>query len=240
MIRESSKNRYIGAKFGRLTVIDLFQKQEYGENKLWAKCVCECGNTHEARIGDMKRNGVHGCGCKQLNRKRYGKTHGMSKTRFYNIWKGATKRCNNEKDPNFKHYGGRGITISEEWSNFEQFKEDMYESYLKHCELHGDKNTSLERVDVDKGYSVNNCIWATFKQQANNRRPDIAFKKRTLQERRNNGRTVYYEFNGGMKTLDDISVETGIPKGTLYHRIKNLNLTICEAVEMRRHQKNRS
>lgn len=90
------------------------------------------------------------------------KTHGMSRTKIYKIWKGMIGRCTNPKGKYFDRYMGRGITICKEWRNsFENFYKDMGDPPAGH---------SLDRVNNDKGYSKENCRWATPKQQQNNRR----------------------------------------------------------------------
>lgn len=88
--------------------------------------------------------------------------HGLRKTPEYRIWAAMKTRCNNPKAKGYQHYGGKGIAVCPEWSNsFRQFYEDMgTRPSPKH---------SIERDDGTKGYSKNNCRWATAKEQVCNR-----------------------------------------------------------------------
>lgn len=95
--------------------------------------------------------------------------HGMSRSRIYMIWAGMKSRCNYPKNISYKNYGGRGITVCDEWSeSFEEFyKWAMKNGYSENAET---RTCSLDRIDNDKGYSPDNCRFVTPKQQANNRR----------------------------------------------------------------------
>ncbi len=93
--------------------------------------------------------------------------------RFYHIWSSMIGRCNNKNHQSYKHYGARGIKVSKDWLKYENFESDMYEDYVYRWEKYGfdRKMTSLDRIDNDKGYSKENCRWATQSEQCRNKRP---------------------------------------------------------------------
>jgi hypothetical protein len=101
-------------------------------------------------------------------------THHLSQTRFYKIYHLLKQRCNNPKASKFHLWGGKGIR--NQWRTFEDFKRDMYPSYLRHVEKYGERNTTIERTDGDKDYSKANCRWATYKEQNTNRKNVLKFK----------------------------------------------------------------
>jgi len=115
--------------------------------------------THYARWykhGDLRKR-KHSCE----------RTHGLSQTKLYRTFLGIRVRCSN---PNFKYYGrygGRGIKCL--WKSFEDFRDDMMESYSQHIFEFGKENTTIERVDNDGHYCKENCKWATKAQQAENK-----------------------------------------------------------------------
>lgn len=102
---------------------------------------------------------------RRTNFAKAGLKHGFYQTSEYQAWLAMRQRCNNSKHPCYKHYGARGITVCEAWKNFEQFIHDM-----------GCKPTPkhwLERRDNSRGYSPDNCYWATPSQQLANTRRTI-------------------------------------------------------------------
>ena len=77
-------------------------------------------------------------------------------------------RCNNKSRNRYHRYGGRGIKIHERWLKFENFKDDMHDSYLEHCTIYGEGDTSIERLNLDGNYELSNCTWATHFEQSCN------------------------------------------------------------------------
>src|SRR5262245_16735127 len=90
---------------------------------------------------------------------------------FYRKWGGLKQRCDNKNEPSYKYYGGRGIRYT--WLTFKEFADDMYLGYLEHVEAYGERNTTIDRINVDSDYCKSNCRWATYQEQVLNRRGSI-------------------------------------------------------------------
>jgi len=104
------------------------------------------------------------------------------KTKLYAKWDGMKTRCLRNSYRGYERYGGRGIKVCIDWLVFDNFKKDMEESYETHVKEHGEKNTSLDRIDVNGNYELSNCRWATAKVQQNNKSNNhqITYRGKTL------------------------------------------------------------
>lgn len=173
-------------KFDRLKVISFAGRDKSGR-ALW-NCECKCGNTKVA-LAKLLMNGECGsCGClREEQKKKFvedSTLHGDRKlsnnsnsSLFYKIWNSMKQRCDNVKDKRYDDYGRRGITYDSSWSDYLRFKEDMYSSYCGAVKIFGVKShVSIERLNVNKGYSSDNCTWIPRNRQVRNKRDNRLFK----------------------------------------------------------------
>ena len=191
-------NIIIGQTYNQLTVI---QFDEYkGKNPYW-KCRCSCGNEKSISEYRLTNGTTHSCGCAVHKRSQ----ERMKLSREYNTWIEMKKRCFNENCHAYKNYGGRGITVCEQWkNNFNQFFGDMGT-----CP----EGLSIDRIDNNGNYEPNNCRWASSKEQARNRRSN-----------------KYITYNGTTKLISDLADQYGILRSTISQALNKYGCSINDVI----------
>ena len=183
-----------GQRFGKLTAVECTKRDKHG-NALWF-CVCDCGNETEVIMQSLKDGRTKSCGC--YNReKQTNLIHGRSKTRIYSCWCGMKDRCYNTNKKEYKYYGGRGITVCDEWLyDFQAFYEWAVSNGYQ-------DDLTIDRIDVNGNYTPSNCRWSSNIEQANNKR---------------NNRYITYD--GQTRTVSELARLYGIKPNTLEVRLR--------------------
>lgn len=238
-------------RFGKLVAVKLSDKR--GGRKTYWDCVCDCGAEKTVRTDSLKSGMIKSCGCIKKAQDKINLsngqgviTHGLSKTRIYKVWNGIVSRCENPNDNRYIDYGGRGISVCEEWKDVSNFvgwaEENGYNDEL-----------TIDRINVNGDYEPDNCQWATWKEQANNKRtnhiithegmsqtlaqwaeeknipyktlasrisygiePPMLFEKENFIRRD----SKFLEYNGEIKTLTEWAKETGVKPSAFYERVR--------------------
>ena len=154
VIEKDMTPKLIGETYLRKANENSKQKEKYGLYK------CQyCGRNWEVMVKSIKNGNTKSCGCSQ-----HLGTHNLTKHRFFNTYTNMLGRCYNKNYKQFNDYGGRGITVCEEWLDVVKF--------IEWCEstCPNEKGISLDRIDNDKGYSPENCRWVDKSTQAINQR----------------------------------------------------------------------
>lgn len=195
-------------RFERMTIISFDVPLITGKSRM-VLAKCDCGVIKKVRLGSLYRGEIKSCGCYRRDHPAQ-KTHGLSRTRVYKIYKGIKGRCYNKNSDSYKKwYGAKGVEMCAEWrNNFMAF----YNWSMKNG-YSADKQ--IDRFPDGKGmYSPDNCRWATPKQNSQNR-PQVKV----------------YRYKGKNFFLSELSDLCGIRKDTIYSRITVCGWTVKKAVE---------
>lgn len=188
-----------GQTLGYLTVVKYHGSN--GRRSLWL-LRCRCGAAvvlAATEIAKQQKRGIQtSCGCmrnKTISEKRT--THGMSRHKAFAVWRSMIDRCSLPTHQAWARYGGRGITVCDQWrKSFSAFWADMGSTYRE--------GLTLERKDNAAGYSPENCVWATPLKQARNKRTN-----------------VHINTPWGRMTVAEAADRSGLNRTTLYYRVNN-------------------
>ena len=198
-----------GDKFGKWTIIEeIAPKIISNKPRRMFRCQCGCGNIGEVLLSCLRNGHSTSCGCAQKEKVSIANTkHGLEKHPLYNTWKHIKRRCNNPNASEYKNYGGRGISVCEEWSN--NFR-NFYDWAINNS---WSKELTIDRIDVNGNYCPENCRWANAKTQMNNMT-----------------KNHYIEYNGDTYTLSTLSEHLNIPYNIVRYRLSNCKWTVEQLI----------
>lgn len=198
-------NDLTGKRFGHWVVIS--RAENKGHHTMW-NCKCDCGTEKSVYASHLTSGMSPSCGCMtrgaigELNR-----SHGMSRTRIYEIWCGIKKRCENPNSSGFHIYGSREIKICDLW------RHDFLEFYDWAIKNGYSKTLTIDRIDVNGDYCPENCRWVDAKTQSNNTR-----------------RTIIVNYNEESLSVKQLSEKIGVNYNRLLKAIRKYNMSVDDAI----------
>jgi hypothetical protein len=194
-----SVKNMVGVNFNGCLVIE--REGVSKDKKATWKCRCYCGKIFTTSGKTIRSGYVKSCGCLKtkviVEVGKKNKTHGETKTRLYDIWRGMKKRCHKETDSRYKNYGAKGIKVCDEWFlDYEAFRNWSLENGYS-------ENLTIDRIDNKEGYKPSNCRWVDWKTQARNRTNNVLVM-----------------FEGEKVTLSQVAEIVGLSREAIWYRHK--------------------
>ena len=209
------KDEIIGKHFGKWRVIseaEPYHKTGYGYQKRY-NCLCDCGREKMVWRRNLLSGASTSCGCSKRGKPKYSQErHEYAISRISDIYGAMKKRCYSPNSVNYNNYGGRGITICDEWLGVDGDLR-FYRWSLEHG--YSDE-LSIDRIDNNKGYSPDNCKWSTRQEQNDNKRS-----------------SRFITYNGETKTITQWARELGFRKGRVIDMRLKRGWSIEEALTTR-------
>lgn len=205
---------YMGRKKNFLKVIAI-SRFPHNNHRAFV-CECDCGNTKLIEPAHWEQEIVKSCGCFYESLKL---EHTEELDRLRRIYAGMVQRCCNPNSSGYENYGGRGITICPEWLNDR-------ENFIKWALSHGYANyLTIDRKDNDKGYSPDNCRWATWEEQNNNQRP----KEQRKKPKRRKFKT--WTIDGETRPIREWYLIFNTSEPAIRYRMNKLGMTLEQALK---------
>lgn len=207
-------NNLVGKKYGKLAVVSKEEnkRSETGRSHVMYFCKCDCGKNIVVKAENLRSGNTKSCGCLVIDtNKAIGTKHGKAHTRLYNVWQRMKQRCYDANCKEYDRYGGRGITVCNEWLNdFQLFYDWAMDNGYDENAPKGE--CTIDRIDNDGNYCPENCRWVSNKEQQRNKK--------------NNFLVLY---KGEELPLSVVAEKEKINRSTLYSRLQK-GMTIEEAI----------
>jgi hypothetical protein len=180
-----------GVRFGKLLVIERAPDKTTGSKpkSMW-RCRCDCGKEVIVWSSALTQGTTVSCGCKK---RKHGYSH---RERLYDTWLNMKRRCKDPNNKRYEQYGGRGISVCEEWNDYSNFRSWALSSGYS-------DDLTIDRIDVNGNYCPENCRWANLTEQMNN-----------------TTRNRVISFDGKTMTMAQWAKHLGISYGTINHRVQ--------------------
>ena len=161
----------LGQRFGKLVVIG---RAPHRHNRVAWLCKCDCGGQSESSSLNLRQG--RSLACRECCNFRHGHASRTHRSSTYNSWLSMINRCHAPSPPPKaqKYYRAKNIEVCDRWRKFDNFLADMGERQ---------KGKSIDRINGDKGYSPENCRWATRSEQTRNKSPSVIACRRLKEPR---------------------------------------------------------